>query len=157
MAMTYLNPKYDTFTNSAFGDVSGTKIVNISQLAATFGFDFNHRLGNDDRIILHSDFNYQSQVQAEPGLLAFVTTNPNGTPNYTTARSAAQPYKREVNDLNASLTYALRGGLELSVWGRNILDRRYISDIFDSVAQSGSVSGYTNQPRTYGVSGRFKF
>ena len=37
------------------------------------------------------------------------------------------------------------------------LDNRYIVDIFDSVAQSRSVSGYTNQPRTYGVAARFKW
>ena len=48
-------------------------------------------------------------------------------------------------------------GLELSVWGRNLLDDRNITGIFDSTAQDGSISGYTNQPRTYGVSARFKF
>jgi iron complex outermembrane recepter protein len=48
-------------------------------------------------------------------------------------------------------------GLELSVWGRNLLDNRYRVGIFDSVAQSRSISGYTNQPRTYGVSARYRF
>ena len=48
-------------------------------------------------------------------------------------------------------------GLELSVWGRNLTDDRYIGTIFDSVGQQFSISGYPNQPRTYGVSARFKF
>jgi len=48
-------------------------------------------------------------------------------------------------------------GLEVSVWGRNLLDDRDRTDIFDSTAQTGSISGYTNQPRTYGVAARFKF
>ena len=65
--------------------------------------------------------------------------------------------RREVNDLNASLTYAMEMGLELSVWGRNLLNDRNITGIFDSTAQDGSVSGYTNTPRTYGVSARFRF
>ena len=51
----------------------------------------------------------------------------------------------------------MSNGLELSVWGRNILDDRYISQIFDSPAQQGSISGYPNQPRTYGVAARFRW
>ena len=48
-------------------------------------------------------------------------------------------------------------GLELSVWGRNLLDDRYILQVFDSVAQPLAISGYPNQPRTYGVTARFRF
>jgi len=62
-----------------------------------------------------------------------------------------------VSDLSAQITYALDNGLEFSVWGRNLLDDRYILQIFDSVAQPFSISGYTNQPRTYGGSVRFKW
>jgi outer membrane receptor protein involved in Fe transport len=43
------------------------------------------------------------------------------------------------------------------VWGRNLTDQRYINIVFDSPAQAGSVSGYPNQPRTYGVSALYKF
>ncbi len=157
VAMTYLDPKYDSYVDSPFGDVSGTKIGNITQLSATLGAQWNHALGNGDHVILSGDFHYEAPVQNEAGLLAFVTTNLDGSKNYTPARLAAQPFRREINDLNASLSYALENGLELTVWGRNLLDHRYVSDIFDSVAQSKSISGYTNQPRTYGVAARFKF
>ncbi|PKB19611.1 TonB-dependent receptor-like protein [Novosphingobium kunmingense] len=157
LAMTYLDPKYDSYVNSPFGDVSGTQIVNISKLSATFGAQYERRLANDDRLIARTDFNYSAPVQVQPGLLNYIGTNANGTPNYAPARDAARPFGREVNDLNASLTYAMANGLELSVWGRNLLDDRYLVDIFDSVAQRQSVSGYTNQPRTYGVAARFKW
>ena len=43
------------------------------------------------------------------------------------------------------------------LWGRNLLDDRYLNLIFDSPAQTGSISGYINQPRTYGVSARFRW
>ena len=43
------------------------------------------------------------------------------------------------------------------MWGRNLLDDRYIGTIFDSVGQQFSISGYPNQPRTYGVSARLRF
>ena len=70
---------------------------------------------------------------------------------------AAKPFTREVNELNLSLTYAMRNGLELTVWGRNVTDNRYINTIFDSPAQQGSVSAYTNQPRTWGGAVRFRW
>ncbi len=157
VAMTYLQPKYDVYTNSVFGDVSGQAIGNITQLSATFGAQWDKELASGDHLILSGDFHYEAPVQVEPGLDDYITTNPDGSPNYTPARIAAAAFRREINDLNASITYAFDMGLELTVWGRNLLDHRYVADIFDSVAQSQSVSGYTNQPRTYGVAARFKF
>ena len=73
------------------------------------------------------------------------------------AIAAAREFKQSVNDLNASITYTLDMGLEFSIWGRNLLDDRMIRQIFDSPAQIGSISGYPNQPRTYGASVRYKF
>ncbi len=157
VAMTYLTPKYDVYTNSVFGDVSGQAIVNRTKLSATWGAQWDKELPSGDHLILSGDFHYEAPVQVEPGLDDYITTNPDGSPNYLPARLAAREFRREVNDLNASITYAFDMGLELTVWGRNLLDHRYISGIFDSVAQNQSVSGYTNQPRTYGVAARFKF
>ena len=59
--------------------------------------------------------------------------------------------------LNQTLSYAMENGLSLTVWGRNLLNDRTLLQIFDSPAQTGSLSGYPNQPRTYGVSARFTF
>ena len=75
----------------------------------------------------------------------------------TPALAVAKEFRQSVNDLNASITYALEMGLEFSVWGRNLLDDRMIRQIFDSPAQIGSISGYPNQPRTYGASVRYRF
>ncbi|MGN3974084.1 TonB-dependent receptor [Tsuneonella sp. SYSU-LHT278] len=156
LAMTYLDPKFDSFPNSPLGDLSGTTIVNIPKLSAVFGAQWDQPIG-DDNLIIRGDFSYQAPIQVEPGLIGFVGTNPDGSRNYAPARAAARPFRNEVNDLNASITYAMRMGLELTVWGRNLLDDRNITGIFDSVAQAGSISGYTNQPRTYGVAARFRF
>jgi iron complex outermembrane recepter protein len=43
------------------------------------------------------------------------------------------------------------------VWGRNLTNDAYITTLFPSVAQAGSLSGYRNQPRTYGVAVKYKF
>lgn len=157
MAMTYLDPKYDRYTRSVFGDMSGDRIVTIPQLSATWGAQWNQPLANDDHLIARVDFHYESEVQPVAGLVAFIARRPDGSPDYAPAKSVARPFSHDVNDLNASLTYAMRNGLELSVWGRNLLNDRYITDIFDSVAQIGSISGYPNKPRTYGVSARYRF
>ncbi len=157
VAMTYLQPKYDSYVGSVFGDVSGEKIGNITQLSATWGAQWDKELPSGDHLILSGDFHYEAPVQVEPGLTNYIGRNLDGSPNYLPARLAAREFRREINDLNASITYAFEMGLELTVWGRNLLDHRYVADIFDSVAQNQSVSGYTNQPRTYGVAARFKF
>jgi iron complex outermembrane recepter protein len=156
LAMTYLDPKFDSFPNSPLGDLSGTTIVNIPKISAVFGAQWDQPIG-DDRLILRGDFSYQAPIQIERGLTGFIGRNPDGSRNFAPALAAARPFRNEVNDLNASITYAMRMGLELTVWGRNLLDDRNITGIFDSVAQAGSISGYTNQPRTYGVAARFKF
>ncbi|MGH6786384.1 MAG: TonB-dependent receptor [Novosphingobium sp.] len=158
MAMTYLDPKYDRYVNSPFGDVSGQRIVTIPRLGATWGVQWDQPLAGDDRLILRGDFHYEAPVQVEAGLLNYITRNAAGAvTNFQSGIDAARPFRREVEDLNASLTWAMAGGLELTVWGRNLLDDRNITGIFDSVAQNQSVSGYTNQPRTYGVAARFRF
>jgi len=149
LAMTYLDPKYDSYTGSPFGDISGFEIVTIPKLSAVFGAQWDQELGNGDNLIARADFSYQAPVQVAEGLTRFGSIAAN--------LAAARPFRSEVNDLNASLTYAMEMGLEVSVWGRNLLNDRNITGIFDSTAQDGSVSGYTNTPRTYGVSARFRF
>ena len=159
LAMTYLDAKYDSFVDSPVGDLSRVAVAGVPELAAVFGATYDQEVNDaGDRIILRGDFSYQSQVQVLNGLTNYIVTDPaTGERDFTQARAVAQQYTREVNSLNASLTYAMAMGLEVSVWGRNLLDDRYITTIFPSVAQGQSISGYPNQPRTYGVAAKFKF
>ena len=158
LAMTFLHPKYDDFKNSAFGDASGIRPSDIPGFSGTVSADYDHALGNDDHVLFHVDFHHESKVQVIEGLPAFAVTNPaTGVVNFQPALDAAKPFTREVNELNASLSYAMSNGLELTVWARNLTDDRYINTIFDSPAQAGSVSAYTNQPRTWGGSVRFRW
>ena len=152
LAMTYLDPKYDDFRFSAVGDLSGTTPADIPPISATFMAEYEHRLANDDRIILRGSYHYESEVQVVEGLPAFADPSLGGDPI-----GPARPYKRQVDEVDASLTYAMGNGIELTAWGRNLLNDRYISVVFDAPAQAGSVSGYTNQPRTYGVAARYRW
>ena len=87
------------------------------------------------------DYNHESDTPINNGLPTF------GPNNFT----------REVNLVNASMTFAMENGIEVGIWGRNLFDDQYIMTIFDGVAQAGTVSGYPSAPRTYGGVVRFKF
>lgn len=157
VAMTYLKPKFDEFKLSAFGDLSGTTPAGVSPLSTTLALDYNQPLGNGDRVVLHFDYHYEAPFNLVEGLPGLVFRNPDGSPNASLALAAAREFRQDINDVNASLTYAMENGLSLTVWGRNLLNDRTLLQIFDSPAQNGSLSGYPNQPRTYGVSARFTF
>ncbi|MDO9370426.1 MAG: TonB-dependent receptor [Sphingopyxis sp.] len=144
LAATYLDAKYDSFINSAFGDISGTTPAGIPELSLSLGGTYTHEFGGGTKAIAHVDYAYESPAQIVEGLGGFPA-------------SVAQNLKREVNSLNASFTIRLTNGLDVGVWGRNLTNAQYLTTIFPAVAQAGSVSGYPSQPRTYGGTVRFKF
>lgn len=144
LAVTYLDPKYDRFTNSSFGDISGTTPAGVPALSMSAGGTYTHEFAGGTKAVLHADYLYESPVDVVDGLAGF----PAGF---------VHSLQREVNQLNASFTIKLVNGLDVGVWGRNLTNAQYLTTIFPSVAQSGSVSGYPSQPRTYGVTARFKY
>jgi iron complex outermembrane recepter protein len=135
---TFLEPKYDSYVGSAFGDLSGQQPAGISELSMSLGATYTHEFGSGTELIFNTDFYHQANVQI------------NDSP-------AFRLYKREVNDLGASATLKLDNGLQFTLWGRNLTDAKYLQTIFPSVVQAGSVSGYPSQPRTYGAAVKFKF
>jgi outer membrane receptor protein involved in Fe transport len=149
LAATYLDPKYDSFVASAFGDISGTKPAGIPDLSMTMGATYTHEFAGGTQAIAHIDYSYESPTQIVEGLSGFGSDEE--------GIRIAQQFKREVNSLNASFTVRLTNGIDVGVWGRNLTNARYLTTIFPAVAQSGSVSGYPSQPRTYGGTIRYKF
>lgn len=144
-SLTYLDPKFDLFTGgSAFNpatnnivptNLTGRRPTGIAQYSIAVGGTYRRELGGDKALIFHVDYNTNSAYQIAQGL----------------------PFKAEIESLNASIAFAVREGLEFSIWGRNLTEPKYNPVIFPSVAQSGSLSGYPSPPKTYGVSARAKF
>ena len=149
LAATYLDAKYDSFVASAFGDISGTKPAGIPDLSMSMGATYTHEFAGGTKAIAHLDYSYESPTQIVEGLSGFGSDEQ--------GLLIAKQFKREVNSLNASFTIRLTNGLDVGVWGRNLTNAQYLTTIFPAVAQSGSVSGYPSQPRTYGGTVRFKF
>lgn len=151
-AVTYLDPKYDSFPNGGAiiigpnpasptytvgaANLTGTRPAGIPEFAVTVGGTFTQRVNDGLTFLFRTDFNYQTPVQIAEGVLN---------------------YEREVKELNLAATLQFENGLEVSGWARNVTNDQYITTLFSSVAQSGSVSAYPNQPRTYGGTVRFKF
>ena len=147
VAFTYLDPTYDSFVNSAVGDLTGTTPAGIPALSASMGGSYTYEFSGGTTLSVRGDYSYESDVQIAEGLPGFGAN----------AQAVARNFRRQVDLVSASATLALTNGFEISIWGRNLLDDRYVSTVFDSVAQAGSISGYPSLPRTYGGSVRFKF
>ncbi|MEL6826670.1 MAG: TonB-dependent receptor [Pseudomonadota bacterium] len=142
-ATTLLDPVYDSFPDSASGDLSGTTPSGIPETSTSLGFNYDFTVANWDSFI-RADWQYASNTDffddaANQALLDSVG------------------YTREVNNVNASLGFVSENGLGVTFWSRNLFDDERITTAFPSVAQAGSLSGYPSQPRTYGVTVRKTF
>lgn len=143
-ALTYLDPLFDSFVGGSaltptFGvaptNLTGIRPAGIPEWSISTGGTYSHEFAGGTELSFHADYHLESNVQIAQG----------------------NPLRRAVENLSASTTLSLTNGVELTLWGRNLTNAVYTTAIFPSVAQSGSLSGYRNQPRTYGASVRFKF
>lgn len=146
-AATYLDPLFDSFTDSPVGDLTGQRPGGIAAwslaTSATYAYEFG---SSGTKLVSRIDYSHESSTPIN-----------NGLPTFNTALGNTQIFSREVNLVNASMMLQLDNGLEVGAWARNLLDDKSIITVFDGVAQAGTVSGYPNQPRTYGGLVRIKF
>jgi iron complex outermembrane recepter protein len=157
VGVTYLDPHYDSYPVSSVGDLSGTRPAGIPEWTFLVGAQYEAQLGNGV-LVPRVSYLHQSEVQLIEGLPGFLVRNPDGSiASNTAALAAAAPFTRQVDDLTVSLGYEMDNGLSLTAWMRNALDSRDIGVVFDTPAQPRGISGYPNDPRTYGLTGRFRF
>lgn len=141
-AATYLDAVYDSFTQSPVGDLTGQRPGGVPEWNLATSGTYTHAFGDSgNKLVTRVDFSHESNVRIN-----------NGLPTY-----GANNFKREVNLLNGSMTFAMANGFELGIWGRNLFNEKYILTVFDGVAQAGTVSGYPSSPRTWGGVVRYKF
>ena len=149
-AMTYLDANFDSFTESPVGDLTGRRPGGIPEFSIATSATYTHEFGaSGNKLVSRLDYAHESNVDINNGLPTF-----NGP---ITARRDSRIFSRETNLVNGSIIFQMESGIEVGAWARNLLDDQYIITVFDGVAQSGTVSGYPSQPRTYGGLVRFKF
>lgn len=145
-AATYLDPEFDDFTGSVLGDLTGARPGGIPGWTIATSATYTHEFSSGAQLVSRIDYNHESNVDIN-----------NGLPTFNADLGNTEIFQREVNLVNTSITLKLNSGLEIGAYARNLFDDEYISTVFDGVAQSGTVSGYPNQPRTYGGVVRFRF
>ena len=145
-AVTHLDPLFDDFPGSVLGDLTGVRPAGIPAWAISTSATHTHEFDNGNRIITRIDYQHESNQDIN-----------NGLPTFNAALGNTEIFRREVNNVNGAITFAMENGVEVGIWGRNLLDEEWILTVFDGVAQAGTVSGYPNQPRTYGGLVRFRF
>ena len=153
--LTYLDPEYDSFPNApcasfvgsappactagaATFDASGLRPAGISKWSFAGSLTYTQAITEAVEMYLRGEVDIQSDVQAIENVPASVAS-------------------RNVENLNVSVGFNWDNGFEIQGWMRNALNDKYIIQAFPSVAQTGSFSGYLNEPRTYGITVRKKF
>jgi outer membrane receptor protein involved in Fe transport len=147
-AATHLDPNFDSFTASPVGNLTGFRPGGIPAWSLATSATHTLEIGSS-KLVTRVDYAHESNVDINNGLPTF-----NGPVN---ARRDPRIFQRETNLVNASTIFQLENGLEVGLWARNLLNDEFIITVFDGVAQAGTVSGYPNQPRTYGGLVRYKF
>ncbi|MBU7580186.1 MAG: TonB-dependent receptor [Porphyrobacter sp.] len=147
-AATHLDPNFDSFTASPVGNLTGFRPGGIPAWSLATSATHTLEIGSS-KLVTRLDYAHESNTAINNGLPTF-----NGP---VTARRDPRIFQRETNLVNASTIFQLENGLEVGLWARNLLNDEFIITVFDGVAQSGTVSGYPNQPRTYGGLVRYKF
>lgn len=140
-AGTWLDPLYDDFQD-ALGpngpiDLSGQQPAGIPEFSANTNVTYKFAIG-DIQSYVRVEHVYEEDVPVVDNIPSSIAS-------------------REINMFNASAGFKLSNGLDFNLWGRNLNDDEYLLSAFPSVAQAGSISGYPNQPRTYGLTVKYNF
>lgn len=146
----YLDAKYDDFpyidpfsvdpavnpTGITY-NLEGNRLQNAPKWTAVLGASYELELPNDHRLLLSGTYKYTSSK--------FLTSIDNSP------RSYIQP----TNLFDANVEYFFSDRASISLWGRNLFDKRYIQSVYDNFGYGAFVS-YQN-PREYGVTTRLNF
>lgn len=150
VSATHLDPVYDDFTgaqlNGQPADFTGLTPAGVHELSLSAVATYNFKINGMDGFI-QADYQYDSAVDINDG---------GALSNNNIALGSRGFREREVSMVNASFGLT-RGDWDLRIWGRNLTDDQWLITWFPAVAQTGSLSGYPNQPRTYGATLRRNF
>jgi len=140
-AGTFLDPVYDSFQgapgpNNTVVDLSGEKPAGIHETSLSMAATYYFEPADGMTGYIRGDWLYESDTQ--------VVDNIPGV-------------SRKVSTFNGSVGFEWENGLNLRVWGRNLFNDEYFLTAFPGVIQSGTVNGYVNTPRMYGVTLGYKF
>ncbi len=153
--LTYLDPDYPEFreapcisfadapasvcpTDDDFFDASGFRPAGISPVSIATSATYTHVFPHGAEGFVRLQYTYESPTQLADNIPRALV-------------------EREVSTLDASAGYELENGIGVSIWARNLNNNNYFQQAFPTSAQAGTFSAYTNAPRTFGGTVRYRF
>jgi iron complex outermembrane recepter protein len=106
-------------------------------------------------VVFHADYTYRASEY-----YSAQTAAPGAAPDVIAQTNIANALNKTpaFGLLNARVTFNLsKPDLELSLWGRNLTQRQYLTYEFNSYTGLGTAVGYQGDPRTYGATIKYKF
>ncbi|WP_246605122.1 TonB-dependent receptor [Aquisediminimonas sediminicola] len=135
-SLAYLDAKYKTFDyveNGTSYNLKGYDLQDAPKWSSTLGINYSYALPNDARIVADASWSYTAKKF------------------YTAIRDTPRSTVQATYLIDALLTYhAPDDKYTVGLWGKNLLDKRYIATVYDSPGYMG-LTGYA-PPRQYGVS-----
>jgi len=120
-------------------DLSGQRLPEVPKLSGNVTATYVRSVGNDLEMFARAELFYNS----------FALLSNDGDP-------------RQVQDKYALVSASVGvgaddGSWQLQFWGRNLFDEVYVIDSFNSTIPGGSLNAYVGDPRTYGLTLRFRY
>ncbi len=142
-SIAYLDAKYDEFiygdpVSGEFFDLKGYRLQNAPEWAGTVGVNYEYELGSGGRVVGDISWQYTDEKY------------------YTAILDTPRSLVQETYNVDGLLTYHAPGDAwQIGLWGKNLLDTRYISTAYDSPGYM-AITGYA-PPRQYGISAQVNF
>ena len=146
----FIDPVYDSFPNSASGDLTGTTPTNIPEDTISSNITWNwERNGFDGYVRLSHLYASEVKLLENPTWQAILESNGNGIKEQDTLNISAGIEKEGVGG----------GVLSLMFYGKNINDDKWITSAFPAVADPSSTTffGYPNNYKSYGLMVNYSF
>lgn len=137
----YLDATYDSFVNSDGQDFSGNRLTRSPRDSYSVGVNYNQMLTSGNTLSMLVDYSYRSRVYFEADNFPLVGDTSMGM-------------------VNAKANLTIGPQWEVSVWGKNLTDETYITNVIDGrgpfdLSQNGSA--VIGEPRMYGVTVDYRY
>lgn len=133
-----IDAKYTQIEPTAVGITKNSKFPYTPKVTYGFGASYSISTGFGG-VELNADYSWRTKI-------AYALTPPQDPANIGEAYGL----------LNGKITLRLQSGIEVSAWGKNLTNKRYVVRITD-LAAAGFLNNYPGDPRTYGVTARYRF
>jgi iron complex outermembrane receptor protein len=169
-ALSYLKAKYakGSFTADGLGgtvDRSDEIVPRAPKWTWNIGATQNIPVKGGE-IAIHADYAYTSAVYQDYATADLTAPALNDGVNDAAERAAAVSFIDTQNSfsrlkaygvLNGSVAFKLDGGMEFTLWGRNLTKEKYYNAIFNGYGTFGTAIGFTAAPQTWGATVSYRF